>query len=143
MEIAISIGTNVILGLVLIALLYWKLGADTVRAATAEEALGIFRRFFPDTAGVATLADDGRSALIALDGGGIALLLRYGRRWNARVLRSTELSKVSVDPTGLIELAFADFGWPRARIAMADESRRAAWVARLESLADAPEHAHA
>lgn len=135
MEIAISIGENLLLGLVLFGLLRWRLGADPVHATSSAEALQIFRRFFPDAGGRATLAQDGRGALIELDGGGCALLLRRGRRWNARLLIAGEISRVTFDEQGAMQIAFADFGWPRARIALADGNERATWRARLAAIA--------
>ncbi|MBS0389238.1 MAG: hypothetical protein JSR15_12240, partial [Proteobacteria bacterium] len=95
MEIATSIGVNLLLGLVLLGLLRWRLGADSVRATNPAEALQIFRRFFPDANGTATPAKDGRSALLELDDGSCALLLRHGRRWNARLLVGREISRVA------------------------------------------------
>jgi hypothetical protein len=134
MELAISIAINVVLGAVLLALLHWKGRPDLVRLAGAEQAIDLFRRHFPDAAGVVTVAADGRSALIDLQPSGVGLLQRQGRRWIARTLASGELSSARVDLDGAINLTFADFGWPRARVPVADANSRATWMARLDSL---------
>ena len=72
--------------------------------------------------------------MIDLQRGGIGLLQRHGRRWNARLLAPGELSSVVLSGDA-IELGFADFGWPRARLRMADADVRAMWLSRLKSLA--------
>jgi hypothetical protein len=139
MELVISIAVNAVLGVVLLGLLYWKGTRDSVRLVGPDEAIAAFKRHYPDAQGSATLAADGRSALIDLHPeGGIGLLQRQGRRWNARVLLSREISAVRVGPDGALEIAFADFGWPRARIALADPQTRARWLARLNALTVQP-----
>jgi hypothetical protein len=99
---------------------------------------------FPDSLGAVTVAADRRGALIDLQGGaGIGLLQRQGRRWNARVLAPGEISSARLDSDGAINLHFADFGWPRACIRIADADARAMWLARLHSLtAQVSSHHH-
>jgi hypothetical protein len=134
-ELELSLAVNVLLGIILAGALSWRRLADSVRLSTPEQAAEVFRQHFPELSGAATLAEDRRSALLELGrGAGIGLLQRQGRRWNARVLSAPELASVRVDTTGALCLGFADFGWPRARIALAPEAR-AAWHARLVRLA--------
>jgi hypothetical protein len=132
-ELLIPIAVNLALGLILLALLFRKRTSDTVRLTQATEAIDIFRMHFPDALGTATVAADGRGALIDLQRGGTGLLQRHGRRWNARLLAPGELSSVQ-QSANAIELGFTDFGWPRARLCIADAGARAMWVARLKSL---------
>ncbi|MGO9512905.1 MAG: hypothetical protein ACLP2F_04580 [Steroidobacteraceae bacterium] len=134
-ELAISIAVNIVLGVVLLALLYWKRTGDAVRLAGAGEAMDLFAMHFPGAVGEATVAADHRSALIDLQrGSGVGLLQRQGRRWNARTLAPGEVSSVEADSDGTIELRFADFGWPRAQLRIADANARALWLERLNSL---------
>jgi hypothetical protein len=131
----LAIVINLILGLVLLGLLALRPRADAAAAATPEEALTLFRRSFPDARGRATLASDGRGALIELAAGGNGLLIRNGRRWNARLLAPSDLVAVrSTDDR--IELRFRDFAWPRAELRFEDAGVRAAWAARIGAPAE-------
>lgn len=142
MELAISIAANVALGIILLALLHWRNAGDDVRLAGAADAMDIFQRHFPDAArGSATLTADERGALIDLRMG-VGILQRHGRRWNARLLKSGELCSVQLDRDGAINLAFADFGWPRSRFLIADADARARWMNRLEELRKTPPAPH-
>jgi hypothetical protein len=132
-ELAISIAVNILLGLILFVVLYWKRGADTARLAGADEAMRNFVQHCHDTVAQTTVADDQRGALFDLQQGGIGLLQRHGRRWNARTLSSGEVSRVELDGE-TIKLKFADFGWPRAQIRIADSAARELWLDRLRSL---------
>jgi hypothetical protein len=134
-ELAISIAVNVVLGLVLLAVLRWTRVGDAVRLAGAPQAIEIFAQRFPAAAGDATVAHDGRSALIALDClGCVGLLQRHGRRWNARALGPGEVSSVELEEAAIIKLKFADFGWPHAKIRIDDADARARWLSRLQAL---------
>jgi hypothetical protein len=127
----LAIVINLVLGVVLLALLALRLRPDTMTVATPEDAMMLFRRSFPDAVGRATLASDGRGALIDLDPGGLGLLVRGGRRWNARPLAVGDLA--SVRSMGeIIEIRFRDFAWPRAQLRFDDARTRAAWNSRLE-----------
>jgi hypothetical protein len=131
MELSISIALNVALGLVLLALL-WSRRHDAGRLSNEAEAEALFRAQFPDAACAATLSADGRAALIELPRG-IGVLVRAGRRWNARLIMPRELVHAQQDSSGAISLTFADFGWPRARVSIANAAVRAAWLARLQT----------
>jgi hypothetical protein len=134
-EMAFSIAINVVLGILLLALLYRKRTADHVRLSGPSQAMDLFRSYYPDVVGAATVADDRRGALIDLQrGAGIGLLQRQGRRWNARVLAAGEVSSVQVTAGHAVEVRFPDFAWPRASIRIADPEVRALWVGRLDSL---------
>ena len=129
----LAIVINLVLGVVLLGLLALRLRPDTVSAVSPADAMMLFQQSFPDALGRATLASDGRSAFIDLDPGGIGLLIRSGRRWNARLLAARDLA--SVLSTGkLIELRFRDFAWPRAELRFDDAGTRAACSARIERL---------
>jgi hypothetical protein len=133
-ELVISIAVNCLLGVILLALLNWKRTPDTVRLAGPGEAMAEFERCFPGAVGVATVADDRRSALIDLKcGSGIGLLQRQGRRWNALMLDSVQLASVELGRNETIHLKFADFGWPRAHIPIAHADTRDLWIGRLKS----------
>ena len=135
-ELVLPIAANVVLGMLLLVLLYWKRTGDKVRLSGADDAVNIFRIHFPDAIGAATVAADGRGALIDLQqGAGIGLLHRQGRRWNARVLAPGAVSSVRTGGAEVIDLRFVDFAWPRARIRIAGAEARTAWLGRLESLA--------
>jgi|SRR5271165_7538032 len=85
--------------------------------------------------GAATVAADRRGALIDLQrGGDLGILVRHGRRWNARVLAPGDVSSVQLEDEDLICLRLADFAWPRARIRIPDAEARAKWLARLNAL---------
>lgn len=134
-ELAISIIVNVILGVVLFAILRRHSGADTVRLSGPAEAMAVFRDFFPDAGGASTVSDDRRIALIDLgELAGVGLLQRQGRRWNARILSSGEVT--SAEPCGGdgILVRLRDFGWPRACIRIGDAAVRTKWLARLRML---------
>lgn len=134
-ELAISIAVNVVLGLALFGILRWKRVGDTARLAGAPEAVEIFSQRFPAAACDATVAHDGRSALIDLDCHGcVGLLQRHGRRWNARTLGPGEVSSAELKEPAMINLKFADFGWPHAQIRIDDAETRARWLHRLQSL---------
>lgn len=133
MELLISIAMNAVLGVLLLALFLWKRRDDPVRLTGADDALAAFNRFYPDMDGIATVAADGRSALIDMHGA-VGLLQRHGRRWNARLLVPQELARVRQDADGAINLVFADFGWPQAHIPLADGQARAQWMTRLEAV---------
>ena len=134
-ELAISIAINVVLGVALLAILRFKRVGDTVRLAGAAEAVELFSQRFPAVPGDATVADDGRSALIDLDPGGrVGLLQRHGRRWNARALEPGEVASVEIKETAIIKLEFADFGWPHAQIRIDDADARTRWLHRLQAL---------
>jgi hypothetical protein len=131
-ELAISIAVNVLLGIVLAALLYRRRADDGGLLGGAGEAMDVFRSRFPDTQGAATVSADRRAALIELPRDtGIGLVQRQGRRWNARLLAPGEIRSVKQSPPDALEVELADFGWPRARIRIADPGARAAWMARL------------
>jgi hypothetical protein len=131
----LAIVINLGLGALLLGLLALRPRRDTAIAATPEQALELFRRSFPDALGRATLASDGRGALIELASGGNGLLVRNGRRWNARLLAASDLVAVrSTDDR--IELRFKDFAWPKAALRFEDAGVRAAWSARIGAPAE-------
>jgi hypothetical protein len=135
MELVLAIAVNLVLGILLLALLYWKHTNDNVRLSSAEEALELFRAHFRDAIGKATVSADRRCALIELQtDGGIGVLERHGRRWNARLLGPRELASVRLGRDGCLRLRFADFGWPQARFIASDPDVRAQWLARLHAL---------
>jgi hypothetical protein len=134
----LAIVVNLVLGVVLLGLLALRSRPDTVILGAPDEAMTLFRRSFPDAVGRATLASDGRGALIELDaGGGLGLLLRNGRRWNARLLSARDLASVR-SASQILEIRFKDFAWPRARLRFDDAAARAAWSARIEELLAPP-----
>jgi len=132
--LAVSILANVLLGAVLLAMLYRKRGEDSARLTDPAQALACYRATSPSAQGSATLSSDGLGALIDLADGGIGLVERRGRRWNARRLDPLDLAGVDAREDGVVTLRFADFGWPRARVALADPAARARWIERLEGL---------
>jgi hypothetical protein len=132
--LAISIGSNVLLGIVLLGLLYRRRGPDRAQLADPAEALTHYRALDPAARGRATLASDGRAAFVELDDGGIGLVERRGRRWAARSLEANELAGVDATDEGAITLRFADFGWPRARVKIEDPVLRRRWLDRLGAL---------
>jgi hypothetical protein len=140
-ELLFPIAINLALGLVLLALLGWKRRPDGVRLDREDEALAEFHVHFPDASladrpGGApppvTLSADGRAALIET-GEGLGLLVRIGRRWNARMLEPRELAAVHADGSTL-ELRFTDFSWPRARLHLQSPEAARSWRSRLDAL---------
>src|SRR5271165_1307347 len=118
-EMEISILVNIALGIVLFALFRWKGRDDGVRLQGSAEAMQIFRSQFPDVRGEATLAADGRGALIDIEpGGAVGILERRGRRWNARVILPGDPSSAQIKRDVLC-IRFADFGWPRSCLRIA------------------------
>lgn len=137
MELAIAIAANVVLGAALLGLFLWRRTADSARLAGPAEALGLFRTHFPDaTVESATVAGDGRSALVALRHvQAIGLVQRHGRRWNVRALGAEDLRLVKVVRGDTLRLELADFAWPRVELRLEDADARAHWQARLAGLA--------
>lgn len=134
-ELMISIVVNLLLGLLLLSLLYWKRAADQAVLDGGAHAIEVFRRHFPDAAGIAVVAADLKGALIDLQrDGGVGLLQRRGRRWNARILAPGEVASVRLGKDGSLDLRLRDFGWPRTRLPIADAGVRALWLARLNAL---------
>ena len=129
--LAISIGANLTLGGVLLGMLYGRRGVDAARLTDPEQALAQFRSLDPAARGHATLASDGRAALIELDDGTFGLVERRGRRWAARTLDPRELVGCDAAGEGTIHLRFADFGWPRACVRLEDPATRERWLGRL------------
>ncbi|MDE2293911.1 MAG: hypothetical protein KGL36_00485 [Gammaproteobacteria bacterium] len=132
--LAISIGSNLVLGIVLFGLLYRRRGTDQARLADTGDALRHYRSLDPAARGRAILASDGRAAFVELDGGDLGLVERRGRRWAARALETNELTGVDASGDGTITLRFADFGWPRARVRIEDPVLRRRWLDRLGAL---------
>ena len=132
--LAISIGSNVVLGVVLLGLLYRRRGPDDARLDGPDEALIHYRAFDPAAEGSATLASDGRAALVELDDGSLGLVERRGRRWAARALDPSELAGFDANEGGVLTLRFADFGWPRAQVRLTDLETRRHWLDRLGAL---------
>ena len=134
MQLTIEIAANIVLGIMLLGLFAWARGREPARLASAEEALTIFRQRFPEAVVTATVASDGRCALLALRDE-VGLLHLHGRRWNARKLLPEELNAVAVTHANTITLTLADFGWPRSHVLIEDAEARSAWLARLSNLA--------
>ncbi len=132
--LAISILANVLLGAVLLAMLYRTRGEGAARLTDPAQALALYRAIHPSAQGSAPLSGAGLRALIALAAGGIGLVERRGRRWNARRLEPLEVTGVDAREDGVVTLRFADFGWPRARVALPHPATRARWIERLEGL---------
>lgn len=132
--LAIAIIANVVLGVVLLGLLYRKRGDDTERLTEPGQALDRYRMVHPTARGGASLAADGRAALIDLADGSLGLVERRGRRWNARALNPGEIAGVDDANDGAITIRFADFGWPKARVLLADPVDRRRWIDRLAAL---------
>lgn len=131
---AMAIAINVVLGVVLLALLGLRRSPDGVRLASPEEALALFQRHFPEAQGRATLSSDARGALLELEPGGLGVLVRDGRRWNARIMTPRDLASVRSVGDHRLEIRFRDFAWPRVRLEIDDPALRAAWVERLEGV---------
>jgi hypothetical protein len=132
-ELLFPIGANLVLGVVLLALLVWRRVPDPVRLLSDADALAEFQRHFPEAAGTATLCADGLAAIIET-ATGPGLLLRHARRWNARMIAPQELAAVHNSDDETLELRFADFGWPRARLRFSDRDAMLRCRTRLETL---------
>jgi hypothetical protein len=132
-ELLFPIGANLVLGAILLALLVWRRRPDPVRLLSDADALAEFQRQFPEATGTATVSADGLAALIET-AAGPGLLLRHSRRWNARMRVAQELAAVRTPDETTLELRFADFGWPRARLRFSDRDAMSRCRARLETL---------
>jgi hypothetical protein len=128
-DLVLPIAVNVVLGIALLGLFLWRRQAAGARL-TGEEALALFRLQYPEAGGTVTVAADRCSALIELKPG-IGLLQRQGRRWVARTLKKSEIASVRLRKDGAIQIAFVDFGWPRALVRLDDPQLRAGWLERL------------
>ena len=134
-ELVIPIVANVVLGLVLLALLFRQRAGPGVHLRDASEAIHVFRDLLPEAEGTATLASDGRMALIELvHGHGIGVLQLQGKRWVARVLVPQDLASVRLTSDGALLVRLADFAWPRLLVRFADESACSQWLRRLQAL---------
>ena len=69
MDLITPIAVHLALGVVLLPLLAWTQKKDPIRLSGADEATAIFRRYYPDAMGAATVAADRISALIDLIAG--------------------------------------------------------------------------
>jgi hypothetical protein len=134
-----AIGSNLLLGALLLALMAWLLRPDGVRLDGGDEAAALFARLRPAQrpraqATPAMLAADGRAALVVLeDDALLGFIERRGRRWNARVLAPGDLAALREEAGGVLRLEFTDFGWPAARVALADGAERERWMHRLRA----------
>ena len=109
-ELVISIAANLALGLVLLALLFRRRARPGVRLRDASEAIHVFRELLPEAEGTATLASDGRTALIELiHGHGIGVLRLQGKRWVARLLVPQDVASVRLTSDGALLVRLADF----------------------------------
>jgi hypothetical protein len=134
-ELAVSIAVNLLLGALLAGLLLWRRNPDAACLESADAALLRFREQFPDAVGSANVTSDGHGALVTL-AAGYGLLERRGRRWNARLLTRSDCRRVRTEDETLV-IEFKDFGWPSARLTLADGAQRAEWLARLQQYLDA------
>jgi hypothetical protein len=132
--LTIAIVSNIVLGGVLFGLLYRRRGNDTERLTGPEQALARYRIRYPRASGRVSLSADGRSALLALTDGSVGLIERCGQRWNARALEGREILGVERVGDGAIVVRFADFGWPRSRVQLADPETCRSWIERLAAM---------
>ena len=132
--LTVAIMANIGIGVVLLAVLYRHRMSAPEALTGPDQALARYRTLYPLAGGKATVADDGRTALLELTDGTIGLVERRGRRWNVRAVRSTELLGVHHEVDEAITLRFADFGWPRSRVLLADAEARKHWIGRLAAL---------
>ena len=135
--LTISILANIALGIVLFAVLYRKRANDPERLAEPQQALERYRTRYPLARGRASLAADGRAALLELTDGTLGLVERCGRRWNVRALKPTEILGVDRAGERAITVHFADFGWPRSRVELADPDTCRRWLERLVAMREA------
>jgi hypothetical protein len=132
--LTVAILANIGIGVVLLAVLYRHRTSDPQPLTGPEQALTHYRALYPLAKGTATVAADGRAALLELADGTIGLVERRGRRWNVRAVSSSELLAVRREADEAITLCFADFGWPRSRVLLADADTRERWIGRLAAL---------
>jgi hypothetical protein len=142
-ELFIAIGFNIVVAALTALLIYfvWTRKRSDATLAEASTAMSLFRKHFPEAVGAlqaastVTLTGDGRNALIELpDGVAVGLLQGHGRRWNARILQSGDVASVLESAGTTLQLRFTDYSGPRASLLLADAGKRAAWLARLQSL---------
>jgi hypothetical protein len=135
--LTISIVANIVLGFVLFGLLYRKRWSDSEGLTRPEQALARYRIRYPTASGHASLAADGRAALLELSDGTVGLIERCGRRWSVRLLEPREILGVDRAGDGAIVIRFADFGWPRARVQLSDPDTCRRWIERLIAMREA------
>ena len=136
-ELLIAIGVNVLVGALAALLLYISRNArrQAARLSDPTAAMDLFRRQFPDATGTATLTADGRNALIDLgEGAGIGLLQSHGQRWNARILRTGDVTSLATTGYSALELRLADYANPRAALLFPSAEVQFLWLERLRSL---------
>jgi hypothetical protein len=132
MDMLFALGSNLVLGALLLPLAAWLLRPDGARLADDEQAAATFARQLPARVGRVARAADGRAALLELDGPAVlGILERRGRRWNARAVAPADVRAVHAAADGVLTIEFRDFGWPAARVALADHADRDRWMARL------------
>lgn len=129
--LAIAIAANVLLGLVLLGVLFRRRTADAERLTEPAQALEQYRLLHPRAGGSVSIAVDGRAALLELADGTVGLIERRGRRWSVRSVEPAELAGVEGKGDDVIAIRFADFGWPRSRLRLADPALRQHWIERL------------
>lgn len=136
-ELAVAIVANIGIGVVLLAVLYRHRLSDPQPLSGPDQALARYRTLYPLAGGKATVAADGLAALLELADGTIGLVERRGRRWNVRAVSSSEFLGLRREADETITLRFADFGWPRSRVLLADADTRERWIGRLTALRSA------
>ena len=132
--LTVAIVANFGIGIVLLAVLYRQRMSGPQPLTAPDQALARYRVLYPLANGTVTIATDGLAALLDLDDGTIGLVERRGRRWNVRAVSSLELLAVGRESDEAITLRFADFGWPRSRVLLADADTRERWIGRLAAL---------
>lgn len=132
--LTVAIVANIGIGVVLLAVLYRQRLSGPQSLTGPDQALARYRVLYPRANGAVTVATDGLAALLELDDGTIGLVERRGRRWNVRAVSSSELLGVRRGADEAITLRFADFGWPRSRVLLADADTRERWIGRLAAL---------
>lgn len=136
--LTVAIVANIGIGAVLLAVLHRQRTSDPQPLTGPDQALARYRTLYPLATGTATVAADGRAALLELTDGTIGLVERRGRRWNVRAVSSSQLLGVRREADESITLRFADFGWPRSRVRLADAQTLDRWIGRLAALRSAP-----
>lgn len=125
----------------------WLGGFSPARLDGAGDALARLRLDYPSFEEQSTLVGaDGKSAVLAAAGGGVALVQAIGDRFLTRLLQPGDISALFLEPapgapTGQrLRLRLMDFTNTEFTIVLPPEAQGAAWQARLAVFHNTPEH---
>lgn len=111
--------------------LLWRRSTSPLTPEAAQQA---FRREHPltDVRGLLVLAD-GRTALVRTTEGELGVVTAQARGFTSRLIRSSDVQRISRRPDGSVRLGLRDYAHPHLVLRFAPEHPSVEWLAPLES----------